>query len=298
MPITATSGFYDTSLDTSGWLTSTGTTGAITWTDTRPIGTATLGTAYFDTETSGFQIYDGDRSGGNNGWVTVDSSGTLGVQGNVVAGDTVTVQYTSDGVSITNPYVMVESAESKEARIKRQLREMMKANLLIRMGTRQKTLKPRVNPQEIKARNTLRDLISEKEWRRYLTNGFVIIPALSGKCYQVFNDQRHIKVYVKGKLTDEICIHTDASECPPTDHILNMMVLIQNDEQLIWTKGIGNVYNKDGSLQGNLIYENNANTVMYGELGAFVASGEDVPVEFIGHRKLNLVENYKQLKSA
>jgi len=58
--------------------------------------------------------------------------------------------------------------------------------------------------------------------------------------YQVFHTQNHIKVYKKGIRIKEICIHT-AGECPPTDHILNMMCLINNEEHLLWEEG--NIYN-------------------------------------------------------
>jgi len=309
MPTYAAS--YDDATDTSGWLTSTtttstltGTTGDILWTSGRTEGTAaTLGTAYYDTETSGLQVYSGNHSGGSDGWVTVDNSGTFGVQGNVVAGDTVTVQYTSDGVNIANPYVYVESAESKEARIKRHL-------------NRQKSLNNKVTPQEIKARESLRDMLTEREWRRYVTNGFVLVRGLSGKFYQVFNDQSHIKVYVKGKLTDEICIHTTSdTKCPPTDHIINMMFLIQNDEQLIWTKGVGNVYNKDGTARsqgltgfgGNIVINSDDIVTDAQVMQEFIAGGDDVPVEYVGGltknfsgvtKKISLVETYKKLKAA
>jgi len=221
-----------------------------------------------------------------------------------VQGDTVSVQYASDGVNITNPYIHVESAESKEARVKAQLRQMMKSNLLVKMGTnRQLLLKNKVAPQEIKARQTLRDQISERQWRGYLTNGFIMIQGASGKCfYQVFNDQRHIKVYKKGKLTDEICIHTTSdTKCPPTDHILNMMFLIQNDEKIIWTKGIGNVYNKDGT-NSMVLGVAGGITVTDGQaMQGFIAGGEDVPVEYVmsePRSNLSLVETYKKLKAA
>jgi len=91
-------------------------------------------------------------------------------------------------------------------------------------------------PEELKARSTLRDMISEEEYRRYLTNSFLMVKGPSGKWYQVFADQRRTKVYEKGELIAEICIHTDRS-CPPTDHVINLKVLLEIDEAEVWVEG-------------------------------------------------------------
>jgi len=143
--------------------------------------------------------------------------------------------------------------------IKRNITMFMRGNL--RQDNVQKSIASIVrnhSKEELKARETLRDQISEKEWRRYLVNGYVLIKGtrcffevdteskkllrgLQGPfVYQIFNDQRHIKVYAKGKLVKEICIHTSASECPPTDHILNMMMIIKHDEADLWD--LGNIH--------------------------------------------------------
>jgi len=106
-------------------------------------------------------------------------------------------------------------------------KEKLKSNLLI-LNRKRKTLSNIIPPQEIKARNTLRDLISEADWRRYITNGFIMHKGDSGKWYQIFNDQKRTNVYWKGKLIETLCLHTD--NCPPTDHILNIMTLIDFDE--------------------------------------------------------------------
>ena len=296
MPLAATA--YNTNIDSSGIYTAPETgiyqigSGGTGWNNS--ITGATTGTIYYNTTSSSTSIFNGDLStGSTGGWVTLGNGGTLTVSGNIMNGDTATLGYTVSGGSISSSYIYVDSEEQKQERMKRQLQQIMKSNLIIKFGsTRQNSLRNKVADQEIKARNTLRDLITEKEWRGYLTNGFVIIKSESGKFYQVFNDQRHIKVYQKGKLTDEICIHTDANECPPTDHILNMMVLIQNDEQIIWTKGVGNVYNKnvtDPNVLNGLAVHGNI---------ALASSGYMEHLSIDTNRKLNLSETYKRLKVA
>jgi len=50
----------------------------------------------------------------------------------------------------------------------------------------------------------------------------------------VFNKQHHLRVYDKGKFIKELCIHTDAKEVPATDHVINMKIMLECDEQAVW----------------------------------------------------------------
>jgi len=208
-----------------------------------------------------------------------DTTGITGITGstggvytlNVDYGNALSFSYSCDSILTSN------LKETKKEHIKCKLKQFMKSNLFIKTKyTKQDILKMQVSHAEIKARSTLRDSISEKQWRRYLATGFMMIQGESGKWYQVFQNQRHIRVYQKGIMTDRICIHTD-EKCPPTDHVLNIMSLIQNDESLIWTKGVSNVYKQNSSfnLRKNLLPQNNPNV-----------------------NQLSLVETYKQLKIA
>lgn len=93
-----------------------------------------------------------------------------------------------------------------------------------------------ISAAEIKARKLLRDSIPEKDWRRYITNGFLLVRGASGKIYQIFPSQRWVHVYDKGKLQNTICIHTEGN-CPPTDHVLNLKTLLEIDENLLYIRG-------------------------------------------------------------
>ena len=101
------------------------------------------------------------------------------------------------------------------------------------------------NPEaETKAQNSLRDMISEDEFKRYLKRGFVVV---EGKYRYVISPLSSMvraydinKAYQKpindGVLSipeaiAEFCIHTDENtNVPPSDHVINMMRLIQLDE--------------------------------------------------------------------
>lgn len=106
-------------------------------------------------------------------------------------------------------------------------------------------------PQEQRARDSLRDIVTEAEWRRYVTNGFLMVKGPSNKFYQIFADRRHTQVFEKGKNIASLCIHSDQS-CPPSDHVINLKLLVEMDEALVWQGS--NVTWKDG--RGNSTYQN------------------------------------------
>ena len=145
------------------------------------------------------------------------------------------------------------------------------------LGTRQEMLAIQVSVAETKARNTLRDALSEKEFRKYLINGFIMIKGKSGKWYQVFNKQKHIKVYERGKLIKELCIHTEGC-CPPTDHVLNMKIMLECDEQTVWD----NSNTSNPTILKDFQQENNTNIVnLFGKLKKQEAHRKKLDREFL-----------------
>jgi hypothetical protein len=84
------------------------------------------------------------------------------------------------------------------------------------------------------ARASLRDMLSEADWRRYVTNAFILTKGKSGLWYQLFADHR-VVVYRKGVKIASICIHS--SGVPPTDHVINLKLLVEFDEHQVWAGG-------------------------------------------------------------
>lgn len=150
---------------------------------------------------------------------------------------------------------------------KQMLKSFIKSNLLGKVPSRQKMNHSKTTDAELKARDTLRDVLTEKDWRRYITNGFIMVKSLiSPKWYQIFNDYRRINVYLEGKIIQSICIHTDVPECPPTDHILNMLFLVEHSEQELYK--LGNVsdsylnYNQNSYIIGGNCALNTAQNLL------------------------------------
>lgn len=186
------------------------------------------------------------------------STGTITLRTDDSAGISATSSFlSSPHVYTTNGQVYVTSVSdssvtfsyvtepSKDQMIKDALRSQMKSNLLIKKAT-PRAVRARLHPGEEKARKTLRDLVSERAYRRYLTNGFIMVQASSGLYYQIFCDSRHTKIWQRNKVVGEICINTDG-KCPPTDHVINLKMMLELDEVAVW-KG-GNLKQFDADFQ-------------------------------------------------
>ena len=131
------------------------------------------------------------------------------------------------------------------------IRSKIRSNVLIKIK-KDEARKPveveaKATAQELKARETLREMILESEYRRYITNGFIMVKGQSGVWYQIFNPRfGKPRSYKDGKPFETICIHTD-NECPPTDHVINCKVMVEIDEETfrkgsniskVWVPGV------------------------------------------------------------
>jgi len=147
---------------------------------------------------------------------------------------TATIQWaatdgSSNWINVGDNFVI--QGEDKKSIIRRAMRSNL--TIMTRRGSNRRALVQKVAPEEFKARCMLRDLITEAEYRRYLTNGFVMVKG-KRNWYQVFSDQRNTRVYKDNVCIQSLCIHT-VKGLPPTDHVINMKMLIEFDENEIWS---------------------------------------------------------------
>lgn len=120
----------------------------------------------------------------------------------------------------------------KERAISAVLAKMRTVNTVRKSNSRNMMPAANISSQELKARETLREMLSESEYRRYITNGFIMVKGQSGLWYQIFGNGARLKTYKDGKAFELLCIHTD-SACPPSDHVINMKVLVEIDEESV-----------------------------------------------------------------
>lgn len=95
------------------------------------------------------------------------------------------------------------------------------------LGTR-KPLPLRIDEREQRARETLRRLVGDEQFRRFLKHGFITIKAASGLTYQLFHG--HTYTWQNGKRLQHLCVVLDG-DFPPTDTLIVRYLMIMNNEQ-------------------------------------------------------------------
>jgi len=132
----------------------------------------------------------------------------------------------------------VETPESaKEAK-----RRALRHNMLPVTKTRAES--PWIQtPAEVIAMEALREVVTEEEFRKYLKYGFVLVRGKSGATYQVYRNRSHVKVWVGGRVVEEICVYLKTVEghaIPDTDKVVAFKAMIEADEEEF--KKLGNRY--------------------------------------------------------
>ena len=104
--------------------------------------------------------------------------------------------------------------------------------------------------REMRARETLKLIVGDDAYRRYLKDGFVSVKNHdSGRVYQIFPGHGFTKVYEKGKLIETLCVVlrsgiTVGDNFTPTDHLIVRYLLALNDEKRLWA-----LANKHGAFK-------------------------------------------------
>ena len=102
----------------------------------------------------------------------------------------------------------------------------------------------RVNGPEQAALETLRESLTEDQFRRYIKTGFLSVTGRSGRTYQIPRGSGispHVIVWERGKKIAEICSYILDRKMPPTDRVIAFKTIIEADEQEMWRRG--NVFN-------------------------------------------------------
>lgn len=83
--------------------------------------------------------------------------------------------------------------------------------------------------REERARQTLRRIIGEQAFRKFIRDGFITVVPKSGLTYRIYPGHGVTEVYDKGIMVDRLCVVLKGN-FPPTDSILMRYLLILNDE--------------------------------------------------------------------
>jgi len=98
-----------------------------------------------------------------------------------------------------------------------------------------------ISAEETKAIDTLREMITEADFRKYIIHGFILVKGRSGRIYQIFRNRNHTIVWEKGIIIEEVCVRIKDTKIPPTDSLIAFKILIETSEDEF--RKLGNVYN-------------------------------------------------------
>jgi len=168
-------------------------------------------------------------------WDNFEYTGAAGTtDGELIVNGTGTIRYDS---AFANKYVVWPLIEPSKNDL---FKERIRSNLAIIVKSRVE-MPQAVSPAERIAMETLREFISETEFRKYLRYGFVLVKGKSGDTFQVFRNRSHTKVWRNGQVVEEVCVRIQQdAHVPPTDNVIAFRSIIQSDEEAF--RKLGNVY--------------------------------------------------------
>lgn len=159
---------------------------------------------------------------------TADTNWKLKVKGNNPWVDWVsTSAETSCTTWVSNVWVRCEPRVKSVSEMVREIIRDRQGPYII--GSR-KHLKPTIDPKEVRARETLKRVLGEPKFRKYMKDGFVSVQARSGKVYQIFPGHGVTRVYQDGEMVERLCVVL-RGQFPPTDSLIMRYLLILNDER-------------------------------------------------------------------
>lgn len=115
----------------------------------------------------------------------------------------------------------------------------IKRNLAIIVKSRAKPICD-ILQNEQNAIDTLREMITEAEFRKFIKYGFILVKGQSGCIYQLFRHNPHTKVWKDGKVIKEICVKINSDKIPLTDNLIAFKTIIEGSEDDF--EKLGNVY--------------------------------------------------------
>ena len=133
------------------------------------------------------------------------------------------IAWGTDSAIAWSPPAVVAPGE----RIRQMIRDRMSP--AIHRGDKRKSLSIATDIREERARQTLRRIIGEQAFRKFVRDGFITVVPKSGLVYRIYPGHGITDVYDKGIMVDRLCVVLQGN-FPPTDSILMRYLLILNDE--------------------------------------------------------------------
>ena len=129
---------------------------------------------------------------------------------------------------------------SPAERLRAAMRERMSPAIHIKSRFLQST----TDEREMRARETLRRVIGNQQFFRFLKQGFITARGKSGVIYQIFPGHTMTIVWHKGKMVEKLCVYLPGF--PDTDQlIMRYLMALNNESQL---RSLSNVHRVNSNL--------------------------------------------------
>jgi len=126
-----------------------------------------------------------------------------------------------------------------------QLREILRSRMSPAIHRARKALSP-AEEREMRARETLRRVVGEGQFQRYLVHGFVTVRHRNGYTYQIFPGHSGVNVWKNGQKIEHWCVLLSGN-FPATDQvIMRYLMCVNNPDQL---RAKANVSKSTGRMQ-------------------------------------------------
>jgi hypothetical protein len=87
--------------------------------------------------------------------------------------------------------------------------------------------------REVRARQTLRRILGDIEFKSFLKRGFITVKGKSGRIYQIFPGHQNVRVWDNGRQIQTLCVVL-SGDFANTDSVIMRYLLILNDEDAFW----------------------------------------------------------------
>ena len=140
--------------------------------------------------------------------------------------------YYTDTAETEINYVTLDSGGVSVGRSTKaqRFRASIRSQMIVTPKSRAQPVVPEKENEKI-AIESLREVTTEQEFRRYIKNGFLLVQGASGKVYQIFRENQHTNVWLNGVKVEEFCLRIrQEMKCPETDSVVALKMMIEADE--------------------------------------------------------------------
>lgn len=109
------------------------------------------------------------------------------------------------------------------------MRQMIRDRMGPAIHCRRNSMSIAKDVREERARQTLRRILGDQAFKKFIRNGFITVVPKSGLTYRIYPGSGMTDVYDRGIKVDRLCVVL-AGNFPPTDSLIMRYLLILNDE--------------------------------------------------------------------